>query len=259
MNTEFTFHGPTGKILLKYKCLKYFCRQHLATIEILHVINPITPDNNPSNQSLIKFIDRHPLHIRSHNPEIFDIELWGILLTNLDNAKKARNRKMFNHYRHKLFKQSYDFHQPELMDFVNKIIYKSNGEIFESRYKAITITIKKKQKKDDFKNLIIKFFGSKKFKSYYYCIEHISTNMHAHIATEFSAKKLRPNILKESFYKVFDPDIYHLTLKDSNGHCHLRSKTIEQIEGWVGYIDKDEEDKEIGDTKLNIQKKNIRE
>jgi len=120
---------------------------------------------------------------------------------------------------------------------------KGNGEIFEARWKNITITCKDKAYPLEIIEEKLLGFLDKRFIRWVYCVEHISTNTHIHLSMEFGRKKYRPSVMKTQLAIYFPDSDFDLAQKDGSGKCHLRSKTLEQSAGFIGYIQKDEPDK----------------
>jgi len=116
---------------------------------------------------------------------------------------------------------------------------------YSSRWKAITITT------DWIKNPIglvefeqkIKDFLDSRFTEYLYCIEHINTNLHCHIAARFRRLKWPQAQFKLDLQRIFTKPECDISLKDTRGNCHLISKNEKQIENFLYYIIKDEPDK----------------
>lgn len=129
---------------------------------------------------------------------------------------------------------------------------KGNGEVFEARWKNLTITTSVKAYPLDKIKKKLEGFLDKRFIRWVYTVEHITTNTHIHLSMEFGRKKYRPSVMKSQLEVFFPSPEFHLTLRDGNGRCHLRSKTLEQSSGFIGYIQKDEPDKivEFSDTEF---------
>jgi hypothetical protein len=76
--------------------------------------------------------------------------------------------------------------------------------------------------------------NSAMFDTWIYTIEHIGTNLHAHVALHFTAKKFPKNRFLPSLQKGFKA--FDISLYDSRRLCHLRSKNYQEIQGFIQYI-----------------------
>lgn len=119
-----------------------------------------------------------------------------------------------------------------------------------ANWKGVTITMPtgNKMSLDDI-FLKMEWFTGKKFRQYIYAIEHISTNRHIHIAAQFNRKKWPSQEFRDDLEKQFPKpyDISKFTTYKGKKVDHLASKTDSAIAGWIDYIKKDEEDKQIFD------------
>lgn len=200
-------------------------------------------------QVLEEFIYRHtnPKGAIYRKSQLFPIEQFAKQQQNLCKSIKCRNRKEHTKTMNILKIISHRYFEPQYLEPCRQLIYKSNGETYESKFKAITITTKSDINPDDFSKKIDFYFSTKKWKGHLYTIEHINSNIHSHILAEFSPIKLRPDVLLKSLQleKYFPTDKFNISTKDKKGQLHLKSKNLGQISGWYGYINKEEKDKII--------------
>lgn len=119
------------------------------------------------------------------------------------------------------------------------------------KWKAITLTQKSKEKLnlEDIRLLVDKIFKTELFESYEYCVEHIDTNLHLHLAVKFK----RQEWFDKKFRSWLTPKCpnFDVSHKDSKGYSHLKSKTTNQIQGWIKYINKVEDNKYIFGLNVN--------
>lgn len=154
-----------------------------------------------------------------------------------DFDKVEKIRKLYPHL--KIF---------EKFDKYKEINKKPNGETFEASWKAVTITYKHHETKPitlEFIEDRVNRFLDHRFNRWIYTVEKISTNIHIHLCFEFVRKKLRKDILIHQIYKIFEKDLFDIALFDNCKKCHLRSKTLPQVAGFIGYIQKEQEDKVV--------------
>lgn len=126
-------------------------------------------------------------------------------------------------------------------------------QTYESRYKAVSITGKWKDypiTENDFNQKIKEFLEKTtnrakngRFSSWIYCIEHISTNIHCHLACRFDRKKWASTDFYKDLREIFPVSHYDVSLKASDGTWHLTSKNAKKIHHFVRYIMKQEDDK----------------
>lgn len=123
---------------------------------------------------------------------------------------------------------------------------KGNGETFAASWKCLTITYKLWETNpiplERLVGMLDKFLD-KRFSRHCYTVERIHTNTHVHLAFEFTRKKLRKDVLIKQLRKFFKTEEFDFSLRDNKGHDHFKSKTLEQSRGYIGYIQKDQEDK----------------
>ncbi|AXQ65604.1 MAG: hypothetical protein [Cressdnaviricota sp.] len=198
------------------------------------------------------------------------------LYDKLQKALKTRKKTRFFELKAKL-KSVQDClsakNEPLLENYlstIQQIQYVGGGnQTFESKWKAITITtdyINNPVDIKDFKNRIDNFLNIKrkrkvdscrgtpalsgsattpKFSNWIYTFEHMNTNLHCHIACEFTRRKWPASEFYKDLLDYFPKDQYNIQLKDNKGNWHLMSRNSHRIEGFIYYIIKDEPDKII--------------
>jgi hypothetical protein len=125
---------------------------------------------------------------------------------------------------------------------VTSLKFRAGGiQTYEAKWKAITITTSKSFSYQVFTHSLQKYFtqsnnSTPMFSYFIYTIEHIGSNIHAHIACQFTAKKFPPGKIIKSLRRVFPKGEYDISLKDNNKKCHLMSKNYKQISGYIDYI-----------------------
>lgn len=150
--------------------------------------------------------------------------------------------RIFEHLRH-------DYPKPKKPDYKNLQVNK--------RYFCLTITTPNKLEPIEGERMINGFFNSNSFGNYVYCLEHITSNLHAHICVKLNddIKSLKPKKLFDRFTKYAKKLNQGWTLQktDGNGHCHYWAKSEKQSKNFIKYITKAEENKMIFQTDCLIR------
>ena len=181
---------------------------------------------------------------------------WDALL--MESAATQRKKELYLKHKKRLLDLINDYDE-NLDDYKNRAI-RDNKEIidralsckfigggletFESRWKAITITtpVGDTRNLEQFKNKIIKFFNNKQWEQLIFTIEHISSNMHAHIAAKFTstsgkkAKRLYNSLNAKKHFGGSGYDISKYCNFKGKKQLHLNSKSNHQISKWIAYI-----------------------
>lgn len=174
---------------------------------------------------------------------------------NKDLYLKGRERLLWviNEYKF-IYPESKDQLDFEKIDHFLGIKFIGGGlETFESRWKCITITtpVGDTRNLEQFKNKIIKFFDNKQWEQLIFTIEHINSNMHAHIAAKFTsrsgkkANRLYASLNAKKHFGGSGYDISKYCNYKGKKQLHLNSKNNHQIKGWIDYILKPEDDKKV--------------
>lgn len=190
--------------------------------------------------------------IESKNEDAF---LEGIVnITNrMVRARKNHDSVSFKKTKDDIGRIYKDFENIEKYDsFLRRALetqYIGSGQTFAARWKTITITFRWEDfriTEQEFKIMVEKFLTRKKFDYWIFTIEHITSNIHCHIACHFTPKKWPKAECYKDLCKYFPTDQgFFVQLKDSRKKCHLMSKSDVQTEGFIQYILKDEPDKKI--------------